>query len=213
MAKGLLFIGGKSPNFTHIEALVEESSYIIAADSGYDYLLRNNITPDIVAGDMDSIENIDALDSIPEEKIQRHSVEKDKTDTEIGLDILWEKNIKDITIIGGGGGRLDHVFGIFTLFERERRPYRWITHSSLVIGIETSLCIDVMKGEIISFFPVGGEACEMHSEGLKWPLDGAVWRRGDMGISNEAISHKITVEMKKGRLIMIKRIERENIIE
>ena len=213
MVEGILFIGGKSPKKSKIESLIEKASYIVAADSGYDYARKNGIIPDMVVGDMDSIQNPDVLKNLPETKIKRYDRDKDKTDTELGLDILWKWGTTRITIIGGGGGRLDHLFGLFTLFERDKHPFQWFTHRSRVIHIDTFLSLKVEKGETLSFFPIGETRSEMTSEGLKWSLDSICWNRGDMGLSNEAMKNVITVTMKKGRLLLIKEIGREHIIE
>jgi thiamine pyrophosphokinase len=47
----------------------------------------------------------------------------------------------------------------------------------------------------------------MHSDGLKWPLDGLTWRHGDVGISNVAIKDEVAIEMLTGRLIMVRELE------
>jgi thiamine pyrophosphokinase len=213
MLEGVLFIGGKNPKKTMIETIVERSDCIVAADSGYDYVLNNGITPDYVVGDMDSIKDPTVLRDLPEKKIKRYNKEKDETDTEIGINVLWENGIYKITVIGGGGGRLDHTFGLFTLFERYRSPFQWFTHKARVIRIDGRLSLNVEKGELLSFFPIGDEMCKMYSDGLKWPLDELSWSRGDMGLSNVAMKNEITVTMKQGRLILIKEIGRERIIE
>jgi thiamine pyrophosphokinase len=210
---GLLLVGGKSPDKMYIEPLAKRADYIIAADSGLDYAVRQSIHVDLVVGDMDSLENRTALKQFPNERIILFDKEKDETDTEIGIRMLWEKNIKNITITGGGGGRLDHLLGIITLFDREVRPYQWITHSSRVVSIEESLEMDCEPGALVSFFPVGEQTCRMHSEGLKWELDGLEWKRGDMGVSNIIMKKRIHIAMKTGRIIMVKELGKEHILE
>ncbi|MFP3958722.1 MAG: hypothetical protein ACLFUX_01000, partial [Spirochaetaceae bacterium] len=66
-----------------------------------------------------------------------------------------------------------------------------------------------LRGRTVSFFPVGNEECRMRSEGLRWPLDGLVWRHGDVGISNEVVSDTLRVHMISGRLIMVRALAEE----
>ena len=40
--------------------------------------------------------------------------------------------------------------------------------------------------------------------GLKWPLDGLVWKRGNAGVSNLGSSDRVTIKMLSGRLIMVR---------
>lgn len=46
----------------------------------------------------------------------------------------------------------------------------------------------------------------MESKGLRWPLDGLRWTRGDIGVSNEMTGNDFSVTMKTGRLIMVTEI-------
>lgn len=208
--KGIVLIGGKSPDFELVKREIDSADVIIAADSGLDYAVRNQIKVDYIVGDMDSLENRDLLNEYPSEIIEVYPEEKDQTDTEIGIRALHKMGIEKVSLIGGGGGRLDHLIGILTLFDRKKPPHQWLNHSYQVITILDTIEIAVKEGEIISFFPLGCKPCTMSSHGLKWELDGLVWKRGDMGISNIAVNKKVSVEMKTGRVIMVRKMEKEN---
>ncbi len=210
---GVLIVGGKCPNYELIKESIDNAEMIVAADSGYDYAKMHNISPDYVIGDMDSVQNRTDIQELPEEKRKIVSREKDATDTELGLDYLWEKGIKKVMIIGGGGGRFDHLIGILTLFERNPHPYQWINHNARVVAVDTTLTINTEIGDVLSFFPIGSSPCTMESKGLKWPLNGLKWIRGDMGISNEALENTIEIQVKEGRLIMVKTLRKERIVE
>ncbi|MGC9311976.1 MAG: thiamine diphosphokinase, partial [Sediminispirochaetaceae bacterium] len=125
--KGIVIIGGNHPERDLSLRLVEEAQIIIAADSGFDYAWNNGIDIDYVVGDMDSTSYREIIESMPKEKVLRMPEEKDETDTELGLAMLKELGAVESVIIGGGGGRLDHLLGIVTLFHREIRPDEWYT--------------------------------------------------------------------------------------
>ncbi|HKK49544.1 MAG TPA: thiamine diphosphokinase, partial [Alkalispirochaeta sp.] len=117
--KGLIITGGAAPD-RKVSFVSRESWVVVAADSGLEYAVSRGITPDGVVGDMDSIQDEGMLAPYAESQIERYSRAKDWTDTEIAMDYLWKRSINDISIIGGGGGRLDHLMAIIALFERSR---------------------------------------------------------------------------------------------
>ena len=135
--------------------------------------------------------------------IRKYDTAKDRTDTEIGIEYLWENGVFDITIVGGGGGRVDHLLGILSLFHRERYPRRWITDREEIRVIDSTIEFRMPEDRLVSFFPVGPEPCMMESEGLRWELTGLVWKQGDVGISNECRGATCRVTMRSGRLIMV----------
>jgi len=201
--KGVLFIGGKHPQQALSRKLAEDADLIVAADSGFDITWNQGIGCNYVVGDMDSTRFLKVIDKLPGNKVIRMPKEKDETDTEIGLRVLYEKGATKKILIGGGGGRLDHLIGIIILFHRDIRPDEWYTDKEVIISIDKKTILREMKGETVSFFPVGEEECRMKSEGLKWPLDNLKWKRGDAGISNLITSERMIVEPVSGRLICI----------
>ena len=204
--KGMLIIGGNAPDSIIVAELSRDFDIIAAADSGFDVALEAGISPDIVLGDFDSVKSSDAVEDLPKHRLMKFPEDKDATDTEIGLSYLHRSGCSHITIIGGGGGRLDHLIGILRLFERDMRPHVWRTDTAEVISIENEYEYHGKRGDTVSFFPVGHEICTMNSTGLKWPLDGLEWGRGDVGISNIVPSGRCRVLMKTGRLLMVREV-------
>jgi len=200
---GILITGGRQPDYRYIEQLIGKADYITAADSGLEYCLRSSIRPDYIIGDMDSLTDRSLLDRFSSEIVEIHPVEKDFTDTELGLTHLTGRGMTRNIIVGGGGGRLDHLLAIRALFDREQAPDLWITHNSVIRLITGKAALPGIPGEEVSLFPAGHETCRMRSSGLKWPLDQLVWNRGDFGISNLTTGKSLTIEMVSGRLIMI----------
>ena len=111
-------------------------------------------------------------------------------------------------IYGGGGGRLDHLMGIMTLFEREDHPNLWIADSTMVRAIDDTVVMEHCIGETVSFFPLGDRITTMSSKGLRWPLDGLKWKKGDCGISNLVSGERMQVTVKSGRLIMMSSVRK-----
>ncbi len=207
--KGLLIIGGAGPEEGLFEECRRSAELIAAADRGLETAFRLGIEPDLVVGDMDSLPDRRLLERLPPERVFVYPTDKDETDTEIGLRMLRHRGCTEITLAGGGGGRLDHLYAIAMLFERSAPPTRWVTDREDVRLVEGSAEFPGWKGSTVSVFPVGEEASQMHSEGLQWPLDGLVFRRGYGGVSNIVTADPLRVRVSRGRLLVV-RVIRED---
>ncbi len=205
MQTGLLFIGGEYPPQHIIDAFLSRASLIVAADSGYDYLRSRGVGCDLVTGDMDSTEYGEEIAALEEHRVIRFQRDKDETDTEIGLRALRERNVDYPVIVGGGGGRLDHLLALATLFDRELRPREWLSRGARAISVEERLTLSGLEGHTVSLFPAGTGPCTITSEGLKWPLDALTWyrSRGDAGISNLIVGDPLVLEPQTGRGILV----------
>ena len=132
--KCVIISGGSIDDAFALEWL-ERNTYdlLIAADSGMEFSFRNQLTPDVIAGDFDSVgqeayeyymdmmkanvhtgahtevnqRNEKSVNVRPE--ILRLPSEKDDTDTEFVIREAIRRGATKITILGGTGTRLDHV--------------------------------------------------------------------------------------------------------
>ena len=211
--QAVIITGGRGPGKKNARQAAEKADTIIAADSGFDLCLEYGITPNLIVGDMDSLKNRKMLLNFPKERILTFSPEKDETDTEIALKVLYDQGYDDITVIGGDGGRIDHFMGILYLFYREIRPKVWLCESEMVISIESKVRVSGKTGSTVSFFPGSDKLCTMISSGLKWELDGLSWKIGDCGISNEILESPFTVTPLTGRLLMVASLKEELQVE
>lgn len=108
MNKCIIIAGGKFPKT--IEGEFFKDSYIICADSGYDFALEKKLKPDLVLGDFDSISKAgkDLLRRLNDSEVEVFPVKKDKSDTELAIDIAIKKRFNEIYILAGLGTRMDH---------------------------------------------------------------------------------------------------------
>jgi thiamine pyrophosphokinase len=214
---GIVFTGGEGPSPAFARRLftgLGEKPMVAAADSGLAAAEAAGIEPDWITGDMDSLDNTARLARYPPEIVMRHAVDKDYTDTELALALLWAKGCGETWILGGGGGRIDHLFAIRSLFERERFPRRWVTAAEDIYCIEAGsagapagLALNLEAGALVSVFPLGGGPWQARSSGLKWPLDGLDWNRGFFGVSNvaavSAVSGECRIKAEQVRFMII----------
>lgn len=203
---GVAFIGGTAPLPARCRELVSPGGYVVAADSGYHTAVRAGVHVDLLIGDLDSIGD-DALREIPEERVRRYPRDKDETDAELALRHLIDSGCSPITLIGGGGGRIDHLFSLLYLFHRSDHPDVWATSGGIVHAIDGVLRRRLPTGSMISFFSVGSAPARMRSTGLRWPLDSLVWEPASGAVSNVVVHEEVEVVVESGRLIAVIDVE------
>ena len=201
--KGLIVTGGRPPE-SSVRFVEHEQVFVCAADSGYETARKLGIRVDLVVGDMDSISDKSLLNEIPSSAIEGYPSAKDLTDTEIAMKAIQDRGIEDVTIVGGGGGRLDHLIGLLRLFERPFYPRCWVTDKETVYCFEERFQLEGARGETVSVFPVGIGPVRARSEGLRWPLNDLAWDHQDVGISNEVTEDLCRLEVDQGRLLLVR---------
>ena len=164
---------------------------LLAADGGANALVRLGRTPQLVIGDMDSIEDIP-------ETIERLELPgQDDTDLEKCL-----KRINAPLIVGLGllGARLDHTLGaIHALAQiRHARPVILVGDRDVLVRVKGDIAFKSEPGMRVSVWPLARQRFA-GSSGLKWPLDGLEMTPGkSVGISNEATGRRIEIRAEGG---------------
>ena len=97
----LLLNGEKPKNLPTIS----DYDLVCATDGAYQYLKENNIKPDFISGDFDSLEKI------PTTVETIHTPNQDFTDFDKILQIIYDKNYSTIDVFGASGKEQDHFLG------------------------------------------------------------------------------------------------------
>ncbi len=186
MSHNLIVIGGKAPNKFSCEGKGYDK--IICADSGYDTALKLGLVPTCVVGDLDST---DLRKELEDKGVKACSHDKDETDTELALQKLYPDDTYDL--IGGGGGRIDHVLAIFALFNKYNPPMKWYTFSETMCLVGKELVeFDLKDVNSVSFIPVDlSNTAFVNSEGLVWELRNYEISVHSLSISNRPSAQKV----------------------
>lgn len=176
----LTLLGGSRTHFSHIKQAVSEAPILTAADGGADTALANNLSPEAVIGDFDSI-SPETLEKIPPERCH-HIAEQDSTDFEKCISRI---EAPLIIAVGFSGARLDHQLAVLTVMAKyPDKTVILLGEDDLCFLVPERLKLDLPTGcrfSIFPFAPVKGE-----STGLKYPINGLTLSPlGMVGTSNE----------------------------
>jgi len=192
-------------------ALMGGADLVIAADSGARWLAGVGVRPDIVIGDMDSIDP-DLLRRLAGEgaEMEHHGAEKEESDSELAVQRALRDGADEVVILGAlGGARLDHELANLLLLADPRwqgTRLRIVRDGTTVRALdgEGRLELDAAEGDLVTLLPVGGEAVGVRTTGLRYPLDGEALPFGrSRGLSNQVEHAPASVSLKRGTLLVI----------
>jgi len=212
MQRILIFANGEIPRLENARLLLHADDYTICADGGTRHALALGLKPNLVIGDMDSIDNgqwqklKDA--GVPIELFPR---DKNETDLELALDHAIELEPKVILIIGALGGRLDQTFGNTALLSDARLS---AVDVRLDDGVEEIFFCRAQEevrgrsGDVVSLIPWGNPVHGVQTQGLKWQLHSeTLFPEKTRGISNEMSGEVASIKIESGLLLVIHRRE------
>lgn len=186
-----------------IEIVKNSDDLILACDGGLEHCRRNNITPDLVIGDFDSLGYIPA-----DENTLVLPVEKDDTDTSFAVKYAMEKEYKKIVIFGGTGGkRADHTYANIALLayvsKNGGQAYLDCGDYSITAVTDSGITFSKdMQGDI-SVFSFDEKATGVYEKGLKYSLENAVLENSNpMGVSNSFTGQESYISVSKGTLLI-----------
>lgn len=200
-------------DFTPVDILKKEDDMCIAVDGGYLYCRMMGIEPDLIVGDMDSIdESVEKeLAQVKENQPERLVIlkpEKDDTDTLAALRIGMEKGYKDFCIYGAMGGRIEHTIAniqcLNYLKNNGAKAYIMDANVMMTVIKEETVRFNSEMDGYMSLFALGEKAEGVTITGMKYLLDKAVVTNDyPIGISNEFIGVEGQITVEKGMLLLI----------
>jgi thiamine pyrophosphokinase len=184
-----------------------QEPHVVAADEGAATALAFGFQPHVVIGDLDSLSAATRIElerrGVPFETYPR---DKNATDGQLAVERALQVQPDAIWLLGFlGGPRLDQAIANITLLVRVAVP--------MVLLDEMNECVLVRPqqeyswrpeaGEIVSLVPMAGDATDVKTTGLRWPLRNEPLRLGDTrGVSNEPISEEVSVSIGSGQLLL-----------
>lgn len=213
--RALIFANGPQMDMEAVRMLIRPEDYRVAVDGGLHHLNRLGLLPDLLIGDLDSVESgeIEALEG-SQVRIERYPTHKDETDLELAVEAAVRAGCTSLLILGGLGGRLDmtlaNIFllrlpelaGLDARFEDGREEV-FLIKSDSAHPPEGRL-IEGQPGDTVSLLPLDGPASGIHTSGLYYPLSGeTLFPERSRGISNVMVAPQARVAVETGCLICI----------
>jgi len=206
----IVLTGGDEVLAGHTPPLPDEA-VVIAADSGLAAAATLHLDVDRVVGDMDSVDAT-ALGAAQEAGavIERHPADKDRTDLAIALDAALEHAPQRIVVVGGHGGRLDHLLAnALLLASPEYGDVEVVAHmggATVTVVRASAAAADLsgVPGELVSLLPAHGPARGVTTTGLRFALDREDLLPGSSrGVSNVFTATHATVHVDGGLLLAV----------
>ena len=181
---------------------------LIAADGGGNALHRLGITPTLVIGDLDSLDEQAAVSfAAAGAEFQRHPTAKDETDLELALLMALERGARSIDILGALGGRWDQSLSnvaLLALPELAGTRVRLLDHEQEAFIVRDEAAITGKQGDTVSLLPIGGPAHGITTRGLHYPLHEATLHfERTRGISNVISVPPAHVSLRAGLLLVV----------
>ncbi len=184
---------------------------VLAVDGGVRHCINMRIFPDLVIGDMDSV-NIKLMEKLgsnkKEIKFINASTSKDESDTQLAVDYLTKLGFKKIIIVGALGDRIDHTFANLVLLtspQYDDADIKIIDENNEVSVINKSSEINGEKGKRVSLFSLSPFTHFISTKGLKYRLNNEKLLFSPVrGLSNELTEDKASIKIKKGLLLVVR---------
>ena len=188
---------------------LDPGAIVIAADAGVHEAERIGLHVDLLVGDLDSadpaaVARVEATGG----RVERHPADKDASDLELALVAAAAADARRVLVLGGDGGRLDHLLGnAFLLASTRFAELRIdaVLGAARIHVIRDERTMEGVAGELVSLFAAGGPALGVSTEGLRWRLDGDDLLPGSTrGLSNEFVEETAIVHVGDGVVLAVR---------
>lgn len=207
-------VGGDGPAPAR---LPPSASAVIAADAGLLLATTLGLPVDHIVGDLDSVGE-EAVERAVQRGaiVHRHDADKDATDSALALELATamlgdadDGRPAAVTLLGRGGGRLDHLLADVLVLGAERLAAVQVTAhlgpaTISVLRPGSPRRLSGRRGEQVSLLPLHGAAQGVTTTGLRWTLTDAGLTAGTTrGLSNEFLGSAATVVIEAGIVLAV----------
>ena len=201
--KGVLILNGDPPSKKLFLEQIKLADIVICADGAAHIFELFKQTPDLIIGDLDSIEDNHRISLMAKSKVL-HIPDQNKTDGEKALIYCLEHGINEVTILGALGKRLDHqLYTLGLLKYSTRLQINLRTDLEKIFLLTDKITLHERINTTISLIPLYGRVEGVNSQGLKYPLLNSDLELGIYSsISNLITSKNAVLSVQKGVLLV-----------
>ena len=199
--KIVLIANGESPNYIESLKILENANYIICCDGAANSLKKFNKIPNIIIGDLDSLnpklKNLNNCEII-------HIENQNNNDFRKALNWISKNlNIDELSILGSTGIREDHTIGNIAtfLYEKYNFKIKIFTNTGIFYVVNVSKNINTTVGQQVSLFCINQKQ-KITTSGLKYELKDSSINLYS-GTLNIAQTNKITIKTESNNPILV----------
>jgi thiamine pyrophosphokinase len=184
-----------------------QAGLVVAADGGAQRALALGLSPDVIVGDMDSLdgETLAQLQAAGAQ-VEVYPRAKDATDGELAVRAALDRGAAALVICCALGGRLDQTLGNLFMLATPQLAGAAVLASG---GVEVKLvsgeaAFEGTAGDTLSLLPLGEDALGVTTEGLEYPLRDEPLRAGlARGMSNVFTGARARVVVATGKVLAV----------
>ena len=213
MSRTVIFANGVLNRPERLRRHLQPTDRIICADGGARHALALGLTPDVVVGDLDSLEP-----AVQKElraagvRFETYPARKDETDLELAIHLAIAEGATEIDLVAVLGGRLDQSLANLMLLTR---PEWAAVQLRAIEGDEIAwpgradetITIAGKPGDTLSLVPLTHRVTGVTLEGVEWPLHQATLRLGStLTISNVLTASTARLYLEEGLVLIIHQV-------
>lgn len=207
----VVLVGGEAPDPAALASVVPDladAALVVAADSGLHHAAALGLPVHLVVGDLDSADpGAVAAARAAGAEIDRHPVDKDATDLELALGAARDRGARRVTVVGGGGGRHDHLLAnalVLASAEFAALDLDAYVGTARCTVVRAATALTGAPGSLCSLLAVGGPARGVRTDGLRFALhDEDLIPGSTRGLSNELTGTHARVVLADGVLLVV----------
>lgn len=207
--RAVVFVNGEVADYRGLARWLRADDYRIAANGGAHHLAALGLAPNVIVGDLDSIDPaLIAQFRANGAVLERYPAAKDATDLELALARAVQDGATDVLLVGAVGGRLDQTCANLLILARQDWPIPLAIAegdqvAQVLRGAE-SMILTGPEGSLVSALALSEEVTGVTYRGLAYPLENARLRLGSTrGVSNLLLSSPAQISITSGILLVI----------
>ncbi|MFN2200588.1 MAG: thiamine diphosphokinase [Caldilineaceae bacterium] len=205
----IIFVNGAVSDYGALARWVQAGDTIICADGGVTHCMALGYRPQVVVGDMDSVDP-DTLHRLAADgvELERHPRHKDQTDLELALERALRDGADEVLILGALGGRLDQALANILILAQRPWPVPIAVAegnqvASVLHGGET-VTLRGSRGSTVSLIPLSNEVTGVTYGGLEYDLTDATISLGSTrAVSNVVSESPATISISTGLALIV----------
>jgi thiamine pyrophosphokinase len=200
--RALILANGNPPGKRLFKKYLLSADLFICADGGANAAVNFGVSPDLIIGDFDSVQN-KTLRIFNKAKLQKLK-DQNSTDLEKALTAAIRRKCTEITVMGATVGRLDHAMGNLSALAKfsHKAAVKFVDDTGEFVYSGRKTILSIAVGTNISLLPLS-RCSGIVTSGLKWDLKNEALQLGIReSTSNVAVSSQVKIKVGNGDLII-----------